>query len=121
MERNANEPQGIAAQMKAAAGMPEVVRDRAGQAVEAVRGTTGNLQAIVADLLDDSARTLHGRARGQGEVALAVALERSAMWLRENDLTELRAIVRTQLRDHPGRTALLALGAGVLIGRASRR
>jgi hypothetical protein len=106
-----------------------------------VRGTTGNFQALLADALEDGAKALRGRVGGESEagagsaarpepglarlraseVAAAAVLERSAMWLRENDLTELATLARRQLKEHPARTALLALGLGFVFGRASRR
>jgi hypothetical protein len=141
MEPNANEPHGIAEQVESTtARAAQASREQVGRAAEVVRATAGNLQAVLADVLEDSAKALRGRAGAEGEdaggaaasssgrarlkageVAVAAALERSAMWLRENDLTELRTLAREQFREHPGRTALLALGVGFLFGRATRR
>jgi hypothetical protein len=81
----------------------ETVQEKAGDAIETARGKAGNLQATLADTLDE---------RG---------LERPALWLRENDLTDVGALLWRQLRERPGRTALLALGIGFLLGRASRQ
>lgn len=53
------------------------------------------------------------------EQAIAGKMESSAMWLRENDLTDVGAMLEHQVKQHPGRTALIALGVGFLIGRAS--
>jgi hypothetical protein len=101
-----------------------------------VRGKTGNVQATLADTLQTGAEAIRDHVASAATVsdsegaqsrvasagdAVAGALERSAFWLRENDLTDLGALVGRQLKEHPGRTALLALGVGVLIGRASKR
>jgi hypothetical protein len=141
MEPNVNESQGTHEQLETtAARAVEVTREQAGRAAEVVRGTTGNLQALLADALEDGAKALRERGGGEGraaggaaagesrlarlpagEVAVATALERSAMWLRENDLAELGTLARRQAREHPARTALIALGLGFLFGRAARR
>ena len=103
-----------------------------GGALEAVRGVTGNVQATLADTLDAGASALREqlaapndtglRARlGAAGDAMANRLESGALWLRENDITDLRELLGHQLENHPGRTALIALGVGILIGRSSRR
>ena len=43
------------------------------------------------------------------------------MWLRENDLTDLANLLQRELSERPGRVALVALGVGILVGRATRR
>ena len=60
------------------------------------------------------------RMSGAGE-AVAGGMDRTAMWLRESDLAGVGALLDRQLRQHPGRTALAALGIGFLLGRVSRR
>lgn len=101
-------------------------------ALEAVRGVTGDAQAALADTLDAGASALRdrlGTPNGSGMRArlgaaggtVANRLESGALWLRENDITDLKELLEHQLANHPGRTALIALGIGVLIGRASKR
>ena len=103
-----------------------------GGALEVVRGVTGNVQATLADTLDAGASALRDRlgapndsgvrARiGAAGGAVANRLESGALWLRENDITDLKELLGQQLEHHPGRTALIALGIGILIGRASKR
>lgn len=102
--------------------------------LDTVRGVTGNVQATLADTLDAGAEALRDRLatkspnaarlrHGLGAAGDAVAerLEGTALWLRENDITDLRDLIDVQLKQHPGRTALVALGLGILIGRSSRR
>jgi hypothetical protein len=113
------------------------LKERAGGALETVHAQVGDLQATVADALDSGADVIRrrviprsrkpavrGGARARltsaGE-AVAGSLEQSAYWLRENDMGDLGAFLRQQLRDHPGRTALVALGLGIMIGRSSKR
>ena len=109
---------------------------RSSEALRATRGKAGDLQATLADRLDVGAEAIRERV-GEGEaagprarvprrvastgVAVADTLEGSATWLRENELADLGTMLGRQLREHPGRTALLALGIGILLGRATRR
>lgn len=112
--------------------MDSAMESNDGGALETVRGVTGNVQATLADKLDAGATALRERfgAPNDGGVharfgaaggAVANRLESGAFWLRENDITDLRELLGHQLENHPGRTALIALGIGVLIGRASKR
>ena len=108
------------------AGAREKVVDLLGSA----RGGTGNLQATLADRLEAGARTIRSRPAisspsqrrtVQASRTLADGMDRSAMWLRENDLTNVGSFLRRELRERPGRVALIALGLGIVVGRASRR
>ena len=112
--------------------MESAMESNEGGALGAVRSVTGNAQATLADTLDAGASALRDRfgapnesgVRGRlGAAGGAVAnrLESGALWLRENDITDLKELLGHQLENHPGRTALIALGIGVLIGRASKR
>lgn len=102
--------------------------------LDSVRGATGNVQATLADKLDAGAEAIRERLEDESPNAnsirrrvdaaggaVAERLEGSALWLRENDVTDLRDLLGKQLKAHPGRTALIALGLGILIGRSSRR
>lgn len=44
----------------------------------------------------------------------------TADWIKERDIDQLKGTVEQQVRDHPGRTLLIAVGLGYLIGRAFR-
>ena len=91
-------------------------RQKAEHLLESARDGTGNLQATVADGLE-------ARAERAVRTSPAVArrMDSTAMWLREHDLTNLGGLLRRELRERPGRVALIALGLGILVGRASRR
>jgi hypothetical protein len=52
---------------------------------------------------------------------LASGMESSADWLRDADLDKLKDGVEKQVKEHPARSLLVALGAGYLIGKALRR
>ena len=52
---------------------------------------------------------------------LATGMQSSAEWLRDADLDKLKQGVEKQVKEHPARTLLVALGAGYLIGKALRR
>ena len=106
--------------------------ESAAGAVDTVRAVTGNAQATLADTLDAGASALRDRlgapndggVRGRLGAAggvVANRLESGALWLRQHDLTDLKDLLGHQLENHPGRTALIALGIGILIGRASKR
>jgi hypothetical protein len=115
--------------------LKEQVTERVSGAVDMVRAKTGNMQAGLADLLESSARALRSRspsaadaaggAIGDGAAerlaqsgeATADVLERGAMWLRENDLSDIEARVTNQLERHPARTLLVAAGIGFLLSR----
>lgn len=44
----------------------------------------------------------------------------TADWIKERDIDQLKGTIEQQVRDHPGRTLLIAAGLGYLIGRAFR-
>ena len=63
--------------------------------------------------------------RADGRVAqvsdrVAGGMEATADWLRTTDLDSLRGEIENQVKQHPGRTLLIAAGLGYLIGRAFR-
>ena len=113
----------------------ERISEQVSDAVETVRAKTGNLQAGLADLLDSSAQVIRSRSgaatdsgdgASDGEAArrlmqsgdaTAAVLERGAMWLRENDLSDVEARLTSQLESHPTRTLLVAAGIGFLLSR----
>jgi hypothetical protein len=52
---------------------------------------------------------------------LASGMQSSADWLRDADLEKIKGGVEKQVKEHPARSLLVALGAGYLIGKAFRR
>ena len=104
-------------------------------AMETARVKTGNMQAGLADLLDSSAQVIRkrgaaasdaaGSAVGDGAAerlaqsgeATAAVLERGALWLRENDLSDVEARVTSHVKKNPTQTLLIAAGVGFLLSR----
>ncbi|HEY0972470.1 MAG TPA: hypothetical protein VGE02_15985 [Gemmatimonadales bacterium] len=78
-----------------------------GSAAYAAAGTSAAGGAMAAE---------HGQNR-QAE-KLADGMDATAKWLREGDLKET---IQEQARTNPGRTLLVALGVGYLLGKAIRR
>jgi hypothetical protein len=48
-------------------------------------------------------------------------MQSSAEWLRDADLDKITGGLETQVKEHPARTLLIALGAGYVLGKAFRR
>ena len=133
------------------AGMTDRVREIAGTAGDkladvgsSVRERAGTMKDSLADALESGADKLRARgSSGQGDglaaattagsVALndgrvaqvtdkvAGGMDATADWLREADLDSMKAAVEQQVKEHPGRTLLIALGVGYLLGKALRK
>jgi len=133
------------------AGFADRARDMAGTAREKLadvgstaRERAGNLKDSLADALESSADKLRQRAGGQGgqlagttgtasvalendgrmtDVANRVAggMQASADWLRDADIDGLKMGIEKQVKEHPGRTLLIAVGLGYLLGKALRK
>ena len=132
-------------------GFADRARDMAGTAREKLadvgstaRERAGNLKDSLADALESSADKLRQRAGGQGgqlagttgtssvalegdgrvsDVANRVAggMQASADWLRDADIDGLKMGIEKQVKEHPGRTLLIAVGLGYLLGKALRK
>jgi ElaB/YqjD/DUF883 family membrane-anchored ribosome-binding protein len=130
--------------------MTDRVRDIGGATQEqladvgsTVRDRAGNLKASVANALDSGADKLRHRGGaqdaqlatatntgvatvGDGRIAqmsdkVAGKMEATAGWLRDADVDGLKSGIETQVKDHPGRTLLIAAGLGYLLGKALRK
>lgn len=115
--------------------------DRAKGALSGAREKVGNVKDLLADKLDAGAERLQQRGQGgqlagagEGSIAVesdsrlagvtssvATGMQDTADWLREADLESLKEGVEQQVKEHPGRTLLIALGVGYLLGKAFRR
>jgi ElaB/YqjD/DUF883 family membrane-anchored ribosome-binding protein len=133
-----------------AAGIKDRARDMAGTAQEkladvgsTVRDRAGNLKDTLADALETGADKLRSRggsqgglagATGEGSMALtddgratevtnrvAGGMEATADWLRDADMDGIKTGIERQVKEHPGRTLLIAVGLGYLIGKALRK
>ena len=115
------------------------LKDKAGDRFGQVKERAGELKATLADKLEAGAERLRARggsaggaayATGAGSMAatedhmaragetLAGGLQKTAEFLREGDL---QASIEEQVKTHPGRTLLIAVGLGYLLGKALRR
>jgi hypothetical protein len=104
-----------------------------------VKDKAAGLPGMLADGLEAGARALKQRQsaaagaegtsvaiQGDSSIAavtdtLASGMQSSADWLRDADFDQMKAGVEKQVKEHPARSLLIALGAGYLIGKALRR
>lgn len=131
-------------------GISDRARDLAGSAQDkladvgsTVRDRTGNIKDSLADALTTGADKLRQRAgSGSGQLAgatgsgstaidadgrltqvsgkVAGGMEATADWLRDADLDGIKSGLEQQVKEHPGRTLLIAAGLGYLLGKAFR-
>jgi hypothetical protein len=117
-------------------------RDRLADVGSSVREKASGAKDSLANALEAGADRLRARAGGDGISAagveggsMAVAdgrtaqvsnrvaggMEGAATWLRDADLDGLKSGVEHQVKEHPGRTLLIAVGLGYLLGKALRK
>jgi hypothetical protein len=113
------------------------VRDKAGDLASSARDRASNLKSTIADKLEAGAERLRSNRGGAQQFAgtggatagtsdqlgqiggrAADALQSTAEFLRDGDL---KATIEQQVKEHPGRTLLIALGLGYVLGKAFRR
>ena len=116
------------------------VSGRVRNVASSVKDKASNIPAIIADGLERGAnalrqtRTAPVDSTSGSSVALvndssiaavtdtlATGMQSSADWLRDADLDKIKTDVEKQVKEHPGRTLLIALGAGYLLGKVFRR
>ena len=121
-------------------------QEKLADAGSTVREKAGTLKHSLADALESGAERLRQQAAGGGQTAGAAAtggsvgmvadqpnrmadvsnqvaggLQASADWLRDADIDGLKTGLERQVKEHPGRTLLIAAGLGYLLGKAFRR
>ena len=122
--------------------------DAAKEKLGRVREKATQFKSTLADRLESGADRLRQRAQGssaQGSMgaldttagtdtgtqggretmqkvggAVANGMQSTAQWLRNADMQSMRDGVETQVRTNPGRTLLVALGLGYVLGRIFR-
>lgn len=123
-----------------AGNVSSTARERASEFAGTAREKAGELKSTLADKLEQGADRLRSRggsasfagAVGDGSVAmenradqltsrLAGGMQGTAEWLREADLENMRVGIERQVRENPGRSLLVAVGLGYLLGKAFRR
>jgi hypothetical protein len=129
-------------------GMGDRARDIAGNAKDkladvgsSVRQGAGTAKDKLADALSSGADKLRQRG-GRGQLSgstgtaditvsgdgvsqvtdrVAGGMQATADWLRDADIDSMRLGVERQVKEHPGRTLLIAVGLGYLLGKAFRK
>lgn len=116
------------------------VADKVKGVASSVKGKASNLPSLLADGLAAGADALRQRRTqiagidGSGSAtttqdssivavtdSIATGLQSSSDWLRDADLDKIKSGIETQVKEHPARTLLIALGAGYVLGKAFRR
>ena len=110
---------GVAASIrKQASTIPAILADELEAGAEALRQrrptTTGGKPGTAVAVVDNSSITAVTDT-------LASGMQSSAEWLRDADLDKIKEGVEKQVKEHPGRALLVALGAGYLLGKVFRR
>ena len=138
-----NETEGVSSGGEQTTGASEIDRGVSGRVrsvASSVKQKASGIPALLADGLQAGAQALRQRtASSDAAVAgssvavtsdtniaavtdtLASGMESSAEWIRDADLDKLKQGVEKQVKEHPARSLLVALGAGYLIGKALRR
>ncbi|HEY5022126.1 MAG TPA: hypothetical protein VII30_06525 [Gemmatimonadaceae bacterium] len=116
------------------------ISGRVKSVASSVKQKASTLPAMLADGLEAGATALRQRRPSPGGTpegtsvavvndssidavtdTLATGMQSSAEWLRDADIEKLKTGVERQVKEHPARSLLVALGAGYLIGKALRR
>lgn len=115
------------------------IKSRLKSVGSSVKDKAAGIPALIADGLEAGARALKQRqpavtgTEGTAVVvpsdtgiaavtdSLATGMQSSAEWIRDADIEKLKDGVEQQVKEHPARSLLIALGAGYLIGKALRR
>jgi hypothetical protein len=138
-----NETEGVSSGEEQTTGASEIDRGVSGRVrsvASSVKQKASGIPALLADGLQAGAQALrHRSVSSDAAVAgssvavtsdpniaavtdtLASGMESSAEWIRDADLDKLKQGVEKQVKEHPARSLLVALGAGYLIGKALRR
>jgi len=106
------------------------VRERAGNAKDKLASALeagadrlrqrGQANALAGATAEGSAAIQGDGRLAQVSDRVAGGMERSAEWLRDADIDGLKSGIENQVKEHPGRTLLIAVGLGYLLGRAFR-
>jgi hypothetical protein len=116
------------------------IKSRVKNVASSVKDKASGLPSIIADGLEAGANALRqNRGAAAGTTAgssvaltsdssiaavtdtLASGMQSSADWIRDADVEKIKAGVEKQVKEHPARSLLVALGAGYLIGKVLRR
>jgi len=136
--------QGFSDRARDIAGMTQ---DKLADVGSTVRERAGTMKDSLADVLESGAERLRQRVHnapseqsgqlavaaptgtvttGNGRIAnvgdkVASGMQATAEWIRETDLESAKLGIERQVKEHPGRTLLIAVGLGYLLGKAIRK
>lgn len=113
------------------------------KAKEKISERAGELKTSLADRLDQGAEKLRQRAHGGAQYAgatgdgnvgvaendkmaqvadkVAGGMQSTANWVRNADMETVKTDIERQVKEHPARSLLVAVGLGYLLGKAFRR
>jgi ElaB/YqjD/DUF883 family membrane-anchored ribosome-binding protein len=119
------------------------VSDRFGKAKEKIGERAGELKTSLADKLEQGAEKLRQRSTSGGQYAgatgdgsvgvsehdkvhqltdkVAGGMQTTADWVRNADMESVKTDIERQVKEHPARSLLVAVGLGYLLGKAFRR
>jgi hypothetical protein len=137
---NQTSSQGLADRARSVAG---TAQEKLADVGSTVRERAGTLKDSLADALDSGAERLRQRGGQSGQLASATdigtvpvtadgrttevttrvagGMEATADWLRQADIDGMKLGIERQVKEHPGRTLLVAVGLGYLLGKAFRK
>lgn len=86
-------------------------------------GNTGTFENNYSSTNESSQTETNSPSGAVDSVKQAVSsrVQAGTEWLKERDIEQVKQTLETQVREHPVRTLLVALGAGYLLGKALRR
>jgi ElaB/YqjD/DUF883 family membrane-anchored ribosome-binding protein len=86
------------------------------------RGTSSTPSSQLAGATDAGSVAVESEGRTtQVTNKVAGGMDATADWLRQADLAGLKTSIEGQVKEHPGRTLLIAAGLGYLLGKALRK
>jgi methyl-accepting chemotaxis protein len=102
------------------------VADQAQKVGSQVADKADAATTTVGEKMTDVAQTIREKAPNSGPVAdaadtAAQTLERAGSYLRDQDLSDIRADLENIIRQHPIESLLIGLGVGYLLARSMRR
>jgi hypothetical protein len=114
-----------------------------GKAKDKIGERAGELKSSLADKLEQGAEKLRQRAHGGAQYAGATAegtvsvaeddkiakvadkvaggMQSTANWVRNADMESVKVDIERQVKEHPARSLIVAVGLGYLLGKAFRR
>jgi hypothetical protein len=113
----------------------DATRESSREKLNATREKASNLKSTLADKLEQGAEKLRHKAdtttmtevgadterkARKASDKVAAGMENTAQWLRTADVDSMKSGLESQVRSNPGRTLLVALGLGYVVGRMFR-